>query len=449
MALIEKCKGWYKQALRCWDYCSRQVWHDTRQSWVVNVIKTLNLSVTSFFNGDIQTHARAMTYRTILAIVPALALLFAIGRGFGLQKVLENELLNVFPAQRQAVEYAIDFVDSYLNTTSGGVFLGIGLVFLLWTLISMMSSLEGTFNKIWGIKNGRSLCRKITDYTAMLLILPIVLICASGLTLMVSSTLRAILSFEFFTPLISWTIEVLSWLLTCLFFTLLYILLPNTKVKFLNAIIPGIIAGSGFLLLQWAFVSGQMYVARYNAIYGSISFLPLLLIWMQLVYVITFAGAVVCYSSQNIFKYSFNDAIAKMSSSYFAQLTIAIGAVIVQRFKAGHGATTVKYMVQNYNLPPKLVSTICDKMVAAHIMSVVEIDPKTETRGYQPAVDPSVLTVAYVFDKLDKTGSANFIPDFDKNFPGVVEQYSRICNKEFELNSTIHLSTITIENKPN
>lgn len=448
MSLITKVTGWYERAAGYWDYCSRDVWHDTRRSWKVNVIKTLNLSVRSFFNGDIQTHACAMTYRTILAIVPALALLFAIGRGFGLQKVLEDELMAVFPAQRQAVSYALNFVDSYLSASSEGVFLGVGLVFLLWTLISMMSSVEDTFNTIWGVKNGRSLGRKITDYTAMLLILPIVLICASGMTLLLSSTLRAIFDFPFFTPVISAFVEVMSWLLTCLFFTLLYILMPNTKVKLANAVIPGLLAGSGFMLLQWIFVTGQMYVARYNAIYGSVSFLPLMLIWLQLVYVVTFAGAVVCYSSQNIFMYSFNDAIANMSSSYYARLTIAVGAVVVQRFNAGEGATTVKFMAQNYNLPPKLVTIICDKMVAARVLSVAEIDPQTELRGYQPAVDPSKLTVAYVFDRLNKTGSADFIPDFNNNFPGVVADYSRILEAETEVTSTIRLTDIKINIKP-
>lgn len=446
MSVIERCKIWYVNVLRCWTYCSKMVWHDTRHTFSVNIIKTINLSVRSFFDSDIQTLARAMTYRTILAIVPALALLFAIGRGFGLQRVLENELMSVFPAQRQAVEFAINYVDAYLNASSEGVFLGIGLVFLLWTLISMMSSLESTFNKIWGIKNGRGLGRKITDYTAMLLILPIVLICASGLTLMVGSTLRSMFSLSMFSPMITWAIKLLSWLLTCLFFTLLYVLLPNTKVKIINAIIPGIVAGTGFMLLQWLFVSGQMYVARYNAIYGSISFLPLLLIWMQLVYVIIFAGAVVCYSSQNIFMYSFNDAIAKMSSSYFARLTIAIGAVVTQRFINNQGATTVKHMVQKYNLPPKLVSTICDKMVTARIFSITEIDPKSELRGYQPAVDPSQLTIAYLFDKLNLTGTADFIPEFDKNFPGVIDVYKNILDNEVRLTSNIKLTELKVNN---
>lgn len=436
--IADKAVGW-------WRYCSVGVWHDTRRNWKVNVVKTMSLSVRSFFDGDIQSQACAMTYRTMLAIVPALALIFAIGRGFGLQNLIERELMDIFPAQKQAVEYALRFVDSYLNQSSEGVFVGVGLLFLLWTLISLVGNIESTFNRIWGVKQGRSIGRMITDYTAMLLILPVVLVCAGGLSLMLSSTLQTVLDFDFLSPVVSLIVELSSWVMIWLFFTLVYVLIPNTKVKLKNAIIPGIFAGTGFMVLQWVFVTGQMYVARYNAIYGSVSFLPLMLIWMQLVYVVMFAGGVLCYSSQNIFMYSFRDAVRNISSSYYARLTIAIGAVVVQRFVNGSGATTIKGLTAAYNLPPKLITLICDRMVAAGIFSVVEIDSKKEITGYQPAIDPAVLTVAEVFTRLDHNGSTDFIPDFNENFPGVVSGYDSIITNERKITADIMLSAVDIK----
>lgn len=436
--LSEKGKEW-------WEYVNVGVWRDPRRNWKVDTIKTIALSAKSFFNADLQTQACAMTYRTLLAVVPALALLFAIGRGFGLQNVLQDELFRMFPAQRQAVGYAMNFVDSYLSTSSEGIFVGVGLVFLLWTLISLFGSIEDTFNLIWGVKQGRSFGRKITDYTAMLLILPVVMICASGLTILLSSTLQAVLDWSFLSPVISLILEATSWILTWLFFGLLYLLMPNTKVKFFNAFIAGVFAGTGFLVLQWLFVSGQLYVSKYNAIYGSFSFLPLMLLWMQLTWVITFAGGVICYSSQNIFMYSFDDAIRNMSSSYYARLTIAIGAVVVQRFVDGDGATLATAMVKRYNLPPRLVAMLCDKLVAAGILSVVDVDPKHDIKGYQPALDPSQITIADVFRRLDATGEGNFIPDFDKNFPGVVVAYSEMMEQEQKFTGGILLSQLKIK----
>lgn len=426
-----------------WMYVSDGVWRDSRHTFAVNAIKTINLSVRSFLNSDMQTQACAMTYRTLLALVPALALLFAIGRGFGLQNLLQDELFHMFPAQKQAVSYALSFVDSYLSSSSEGVFVGVGLVVLLWTLISLFSNIEGTFNIIWGVP-GRSFGRKITDYTAMLLILPVVLICAGGMSLLLSRSLQSLFHWEFMSPVITAVVEGSSWLLTWLFFTLLYLLMPNTKVKFGNAFMAGVMAGTGFLVLQWLFVTGQMYVARYNAIYGSFSFLPLMLLWMQLTWVIVFAGGVVCYSSQNIFMYNFNNAIRNMSSRFYARLTLALCALIVQNFVNGKGATLMEDMVKRYNLPPKLASLICDRLVKAGVLSIVEIRPKSDIRGYQPALDPSKITVALVYDRLDRQGSSDFIPGFNENFPGVIEVYNIIHAGEEAITSQMLLSDIKI-----
>lgn len=436
---------WMDKGMGWWEYVTVGVWRDTRRNWKVDTVKTLALSAKSFFNADLQTQACAMTYRTLLAVVPALALLFAIGRGFGLQNVLQDELFRMFPAQHQAVGYAMNFVDSYLSSSSEGIFVGVGLIFLLWTLISLFGNIEDTFNLIWGVKQGRSLGRKITDYTAMLLILPVVMICASGLTILLSSTLQAFLHWTFMSPVITWVLEGVSWVLTWLFFALLYLLMPNTKVKFVNAFIAGVFAGTGFLVLQWLFVTGQLYVSKYNAIYGSFSFLPLMLIWMQLTWVITFAGGVICYSSQNIFLYSFDDAIRSMSSGYYARLVIAIGAVVVQRFVDGDGATLTTDMVMAYNLPPRLVAMIIDKLVACGVLSVVDVDPKHEIKGYQPALDPSKITVAEVFRRLDAKGSADFIPDFNENFPGAVETYRAMHMAEEKISGGVLLSQISVK----
>ena len=434
--------------LRLYRYVTTGVWHDRRRSAWPTVVKTLNLSVRSFLNHDIQSQACAMTYRTLLAVVPALAMIFAIGRGFGLQQALTDELYKIFPAQQRAVQMAMNFVDSYLNQSSSeGVFLGVGIVFLLWTMISLLGNVEDTFNLIWGVKQGRSFGRKLTDYTAILFILPILMICAGGLSLVLSSTLRAVFHFDFLTPVVTCILEGSSWILTWLFFAAMYMLIPHAKVRFGNALVAGIFAGTGFLVLQWIFVTGQMYVSRYNAIYGSFSFLPLMFIWLQLTWVVVLAGGVLCYSSQNIFLYNFDKAIHNMSSGYYSKVVLAVCAIAVQRFVGGKGAMVVTDIVHRYALPPRLVGITCDKLVKARVFSVVEVDPAHEIVGYQPAIDPASITVAEVFRRLDSIGSAEFIPRFRDNFPGVEKVAAQIRLNETKVTSTILLSDIKINLK--
>lgn len=403
-----------------WQYCLHGVWSDTRPIFRVNLIKTVNITAKSFLNTDVQSQACSLTYRTLLAVVPALALLFAIGRGFGFQNLLQDELFKLFPSQKEAIGHALRFVDSYLNQASEGIFVGVGIVFLLWTLISLISSVEDSFNLIWGIKQGRNIWRKITDYTAMFLILPVLMICGSGFSIFLNNTIQQIFNFDFLTPLISWLFELASYLFTCMFFMAMFMLVPNARVRLKNAAIAGVFTGTGFLVLQWIFVTGQMYVARYNAIYGSFSFLPLLLIWLQLVWVIILSGSLICYASQNIFQYSFIEQISEISRDYYEKVTIAIVAVVTQRFKEKQPPITEVEITRLYGIPSRLVSQITDKMRNVGIFSEVVIDAKHEVFGYQPAIAYHEITLNTLRNRLNMDGKNNFIPDFDKEFPGVV-----------------------------
>lgn len=431
-----------------WQYGTVGIWSERSNTNKVKIIKTINLSVRSFMSSDIQSQACAMTYRTVLAIVPAFAMLFALGRGFGLQALLESELYSIFHAQHEAIRRMLAFVDSYLNQASEGIFVGIGILFLLWTLISLVSSVEDSFNAIWGVKVGRSIWRKVTDYTAMLLILPVLMICAGGLNMLMSSTLNAIFHFKFLTPLVSLSLEAASWVFTWLFFTAVYILIPNVKVKFANAFIAGVMAGTGFLVLQWIFVTGQMYVAKYNAIYGSVSFIPLMLIWLQLVWVIILSGAVICYSSQNIFEFDFKDDVERISLRYREKVIMAVAVVIVRRFADDKPPVTMREIIVGYHLPSRLVSDAVAALVGAGLVSQVVIDEKKEIYGYQPAMEVDKITVTNVRDRLEAFGRHGFIPSFDTTFPGVVSIYDQMTAQLNKFAGSVRLVDLAVETPP-
>lgn len=418
---ISKLKRIKSKTLYLYDYCRVGVWTDMRNNWWVRLIKTLNLSISAFFNGDIQTKACALTYRSMLAIVPALALLFAIGRGFGLQEVLQNELIDSFGSQKELLQRAFLFVDSYLAQSSKGIFVGIGIVFLLWTLISILSAVERAFNDIWGVKNGRSIWRKVTDYMAIFFILPVLMICAGGLSVFVSETVRTIFPMADVSPLVTFLLDFATLVLIWFFFAGVYMLIPNTKVKFKNAIVAGIFAGTVFMILQWLFVSGQVYVSKYNAIYGSVAFLPLLLIWLQLTWVVCLAGGVVCYASQNVFHFNFSTEISRISSDYRLKIMIAIAAAVVDEYLKQQQSPTQEDIVNRYGLPPRLVATSINRLVDAGVLLRVVRNPKEDVYGYAPALDASTMTLGQVMAILKHYGSQDFIPDFDSRFARVIE----------------------------
>lgn len=439
--------GWIdsikRKFISAYEYCTTGVWNETKSSWWINIIKTLNLSARSFLDVNLQMKASALTYSTLLAIVPALAMLFAIGRGFGFQNILQTELFKYFPAQTEALNQAFSFVDSYLAQSSEGIFVGIGIVFLLWTLISLLMNVEDAFNHIWGVKNGRSIYRKITDYTAIFLMLPILMICASGISIFMSTALDFSANLNFLSPVVTTLLDVAPFVLTWLFFTGAFMLIPYTKVKFKYALLSGILCGTAFQLLQLLFVTGQIYVSKYNAIYGSFAFLPLLLIWMQLTWVICLSGAVLTYSSQNIFRFNFSDNINEISERYLNEITIIVLAIITKRFEKAQTPYSKPAMSKAYDIPIRLVGEIIDRLVDAGLL--VALAPGEDGMvSYQPAVDPQLMTVGYVFRKLECFGKSSFIPHFTRRFKEALKITNNITEECYVVEDKTHIKDLPV-----
>lgn len=429
---------WRRKAMRLWEYGSVGVWHDRRNSLFVRAVKTVNLTVKSFLSTDLQSTACALTYRLILAMVPALALLFAIGRGFGFQNLIELQLFNYFPSQRKALETGIKFVDSYLAQASEGLFVGVGIVVLLWTLISLIGAVEDAFNQIWGVKHGRTLWRKITDYTAIFLILPVLMVCGSGLTAFMSSSVENYL--PFMTPVVSAALDIASVLLIWFFFTGVYMLIPNTKVKFKNAFPAGIMAGIAFQVLQWLFVGGQIYVSKYNAIYGGFSFLPLLLIWLQLVWLFTLSGALICYAAQSITDYALESDVFGISFNYRTRIGLGLLAVISRRYQEGLKPLSATDLQRAFNIPLRLITVLLQEMEDLRLVSRVLPTNNPELIAFQPAKDFSALTVGEVLSAFRTHGTHDFVTEFDKEFSGL----NTLLNT-LETDEKVHASTLITE----
>ena len=372
-----------------WQFVSVDIWHITEYKLHIHILKTLNLSVRCFLNEKLQEKASALTFSSILAIVPALAMLFAICKGFGFQHIMQSQLFDYFPAQRQALEYMLSFVDQYLDQMKGGVFVGIGLCFLLWTLISLLSNIEKAFNDIWQVQGGRSFYRKVTDYTSMFLILPILMVASSGFSLFMSTMLNSSVVFEFMTPLLRWVFRLAPYILTALFFTAIYIFIPNTKVKFKYAFISGLICGTAFQIFQYIYITGQIWVSKYNAIYGSFAFLPLL---------------------------NFEKETNQISRRYSDYIVLVIATVIVHRFRDGLPPLTKGQISRRYAIPIQLVERTVETLEEAGVVSQT-LSEEERVPAYQPAVDISKLSVGYLLRAIDREGDEDFISSLKDDFP--------------------------------
>jgi membrane protein len=252
------------------------------------------------------TQASALTYSTLLAIVPMLAVVFAIARGFGYNKYIEMWFRELLASQPQVADAIVSFVNSYLIHTKSGIFLGVGLIFMLYTVLMLVNNVEETFNQIWQVNNSRPILRSFANYLAMFFLFPIIIVISTGLSIFMETVADRMDDIVILEPIVHKLFSFFPFMLMSLLFIFLYVYMPNTKVRFSCAIIPGILAGIAMHLLQIAYIHSQIWVTGYNAIYGSFAALPLFMLWVQISWAICLFGAQLTYTNQNLNRIGFN-----------------------------------------------------------------------------------------------------------------------------------------------
>lgn len=277
-------------------FFTQKIWYvnDEKYSplkrYLFNSLKKLVITIECFINKNINSHASALTYSTILATVPILAIIFAIGRGFGYGSIIENEIRKNLSVNPEFADLIFDFIGSYLDHTKSGIFIGFGLLLLLYTIIQLTSNIELALNTIWQVKNQRSIYRQITDYISVFLLLPILIIISSGLSIFMATIAEHFPDFMVLSTTVKLLISLSPYFLSSLLFTGLYVYMPNTNVELRHALIPGIIAGIAFQFLQYFYIHSQIWVSSYNAIYGSFAALPMFMLWVNFSWIICLAG---------------------------------------------------------------------------------------------------------------------------------------------------------------
>ncbi len=411
-----------KKIAEIWKFLSYDIWRITenevtkRKYSLYNAIKTLYLCADRFIEYRIMSKAAALTYSTLLAIVPILAMLFAIARGFGFSTLMENEFYRGFGGNNETTDAILSFVNSYLSETKGGVFIGVGLVMLLWTVLNLINDIEIVFNRIWNLKKGRTIYRMITDYFSMLLITPFLIVISGGLSLFMSTSVEGMINFELLTPFLKFLIKLIPFIFTWFMFTSLYIVMPNTQVKFKYALIAGILAGSAYQGFQYIYIGSQMWVTRYNAIYGSFAALPMFLLWLQISWTICLFGALLNYAGQNIRNFSFDTDTKNISRRYKDFITVLIMSLIVKRFIKQQTPYTAEDLSEEYQIPLRLTRQVLNNLIEVGFVSEHTDDLKSEKVGFQPAFDVNEMNVALLFERMDTYGSENFKIDNTDEF---------------------------------
>ena len=368
-----------------------------------NTVKVAVIAVRTFLDDKIMTRAAALTYSTLFAVVPILALIFAIARGFGFENIVNSLLENGIMKENESLSTVMQFIDGYMQYVSSGAFVGIGLLFLLWSVYSLADGIETNLNFIWHVKQSRGMGRKITDYFSLVLLIPIGIICLSGLSVLTSSILSRMQGFQLLGGFVQFLVIALPYLVAGLILTGFYMFMPNTKVKFKYAIIPGFIAGCLFQALQNLYFSGQLALSSYNQIYGGFAALPLFLFWLNLSWSIILFGCELAYVAQNNDNFNYFKEPEKISRRHQDFYCLMVMACICKRFNKHLPALDRKEIGNELKIPLRYVIASLDILIEAKLLQPVLKGDEREP-AYVPTTDTNKMTVVKVLSAINCTG---------------------------------------------
>lgn len=378
--------------------------------FLITILRIVILSVRGIIEDMGTLRASALTFWSALSVVPVVAMVFGIAKGFGFEKTLERQLLEKLQGQEEVADFVLKAAQSALNTTSGGLIAGLGILLLFWTIVKVLGNIENAFNSIWGVKKGRPMTRKITDYLSLILIGPVLFIVSNASTVLITSQIETFVQkislLGSFGPIISRMLNLLPYAAMWVLFVFVYIFMPNTKVRWKSGLLAGIIAGTLFQLFQWAYIVFQIGVAKYSAIYGAFAAIPLFLVWLQFSWLIVLFGAEISFAHQNVHTYEFEPDCLHVSHSFKRLLSLRVVHLLVKDFTNGRRWSGEAEISKKLEIPIRLTRQILYELVGAGIISPVKTNDD-KTSAYQPALNPEKITIKYVIDALEQHGTDN------------------------------------------
>lgn len=404
---------------KTYDFLNYELWRKMDSElvgwrrYVYPALKTIVLVVRGFINKDLNSRANALTYSLIFAIVPILAMILAIAKGFGMSDVIQARLEQSFIGETAMVENIMAFVTRYLETAQGGVFLGIGLLVLLWAVYSFFRMVEQSFNNIWNVQTSRSIMRQITTYIAVVFLIPVLIIVSSGISIFFGTAIKSMPVFEYVEAHMTHLLHSIQWATGVIIFTWMYSAIPNTKVQFKSAVIPGILVGTLYSLLQSLSVYVLVFLGRTSIVYGAFASIPILLTWLQWTCLLILIGAEMSYSIQNSESFNYAQEMERMSRRYRDHLMFYLLSIIISRFEEEQPPMTAQALALENRIPIRMVNQTLSKLTEIGILRAVYVEGE-EDKTYQPALDTHKITVGMVIERIERRGLECFLSSCDE-----------------------------------
>ncbi|MBQ6472828.1 MAG: YihY/virulence factor BrkB family protein [Victivallales bacterium] len=442
--------------------------------------RVVMIVIRGFNEDNCSLQASALTYITLVSLVPMLAIMFSFSKGLGMErKILENigvekiRVINaagergwrfrvigteaplaegeraILPEQAteaptlapglvsnlpQPMQEALIKVLVYVENTSFAALGLVGSLMLLFSVVASMAKLEKTMNSIWGVKQARPWLRKISDYLVVLILVPIVFLVATSMnTVLLSNQFVEHLRQNYGTvaALIEFMVKVIGSLFLLGGFALFYMLMPNTKVKAFPALVSGLIAAILWFGVQLAYLKLQVGLTNFNTIYGTFAVVPFFLAWIFANWSIILFGAEVGFAIQN-HRTIHNEKASERAST---GVCIVIGNLILfeicRHFKRGGGAWNPEEYAQEHSIPSRVLQHVVDVLVGGRL--IVKIQETGELDSYVPGRSLDDLSPADVEEAFRETQSLD-TKVYLRDLPQELRDYSTSSYQEYRQN---------------
>jgi membrane protein len=415
---IERITYFFKEGV--WEVQLKEL--PSPKAFFIKALRILIMASKRFVKDNCQKTASVLTYYSLLNIVPVVAVTFAIAKGFGVEKMIERQIMAIAEKANLEVELTnqiLGFAHNLLNQAKGGLIAGVGIVLLLWTIISILGKIEESLNDIWEIKKARTLVAKFGDYMAVMVLGPVFFIISGSATVLVASQVTVFVSkmalLGVFSHVIMFLLDLLPYVSIWVFLTMLYLIMPNASIPVRSAVLGGVAAGTIAQIVQWVYIKFQIGVASYGAIYGSFAALPLFLAWLQTSWMILLFGAEIAYVSEHYETYGFQPDYSRVSASSMKFLILRVFHFLTKRFSQGEKPSSAKQIASSLEIPLRLVQTILQELMEVGLVVETVREAKGDS-AFQPARTIDDITVKFVLDGYEERGTTKLpdrLPDAD------------------------------------
>jgi membrane protein len=407
------------------------------EAFFMRTLRVILLAWRGFVRDNCQKTASVLTYYSLLNMVPVVAVAFAMAKGFGLEKLIEKQILEMAEKanwQADITTQIISFSHNLLNQAKGGLIAGVGVVLLLWTVISILGKIEESLNEIWEVNKPRTLVRKFSDYITVMVFAPVLMVVSSSATVLVASQVKVIVNkialLGVFSKVILLLLNLLPYVSIWVLLTTLYLIMPNTRIPTRSAILGGVVAGTIAQIIQWIYIRFQIGVASYGAIYGSFAALPLFLGMLQMSWMIVLFGAEIAYANEHYETFGFHPDYSRISVSSKKLLMLRIFHLLTKKFSLGEKPLSAGQIAHVLEIPVRLVRQFLLELSDVGLVVETAKGIKGEV-AFQPGRTIENITVKFALDEYEKYGTTK-IPDYKTDESEKISRYLKDISESIE-----------------